>query len=79
MKFSKLAEKFEKLTGQQKKGSAIKPDKLDKLRQLLGDKKSHYKNKLDATDDADKRQKLERRLRVVRAQLDKLKRLSKSQ
>ena len=58
MKFSRLAEKFEKLSGKHKKGSAIKPDKLDKLRQLLGDKKSRYREKLDATDDSDKRQKL---------------------
>ena len=79
MKFSKLVEKFEKLAGKHKQGSAIKPDKLDKLRQLLSDKKSRYQKKLEATDDPDKRQKLERRLRVVSAQLDKLKRLSKSQ
>ena len=79
MKFSKLAEKFEKLVGKHEQGSAIKPDKLDKLQQLLGDKKSRYQEKLDATDDSDKRQKLERRLRVVSAQLDKLARLSQSQ
>jgi hypothetical protein len=79
MKFSKLAQKFEELTGKHEQGSTIKPDKLDKLRQLLGDKKSHYREKLAATDDPDKRQKLERRLRVVSAQLDKLKRLSQSQ
>jgi hypothetical protein len=78
MKFTRLAEKFEKLTGQHEQGSAIKPDKLDKLRQLLGDKKSRYQKKLDATDDSGKRKKLERRLRVVRAQLDKLERLARS-
>jgi len=42
---------------------------------LLSEKKSRYEAKLDATDDPDKRHKIETRLRVVNAQLEKSKHL----
>ena len=75
MKFSELVEKAEKLVGKHEKGRRIKPKKLDKLQQLLSDKKSRYQKRLDETDDPGKRQKLETRLRVVSAQLEKSKQL----
>lgn len=75
MKFSELVDQFEKLVHKHEKGSSIKPKKLNKLQQLLEEKKSRYQAKLNATDDPDKRQKLERRLRVVNAQLEKSKHL----
>ena len=75
MKFSDLVDKFEKLVHKHEKGSRIKPGKLNKLQQLLGEKKSRYEAKLGATNDPDKRKKLERRLRVVNAQLEKSKHL----
>jgi len=71
MKFSELVEKAEKLVGKHEKGKRIKPRKLDKLQQLLSDKKSRYEAKLANTDDPGKRQTLETRLRVVSAQLEK--------
>ena len=75
MKFSQLVGKFEKLVQKHEKGSRIKPEKLNKLQQLLEEKKSRYQAKLDATDDPGKRKKLETRLRVVNAQLEKSKHL----
>ncbi|MBT8434995.1 MAG: hypothetical protein KJN95_10040 [Gammaproteobacteria bacterium] len=75
MKFSELVEKAEKLVGKHEKGKRIKPKKLDKLQQLLNDKKSRYQAKLAETDDPGKRHKLETRLRVVSAQLEKSKQL----
>jgi hypothetical protein len=76
MKFSNLVNKFEKLVQKHETGIQIKPEKLSKLQQLLTEKKSRYQAKLDETDDPDKRHKLERRLRVVDAQLEKSKHLS---
>lgn len=75
MKFTELVGKFEKLVQKHDKGSRIKPQKLNKLQQLLSEKKSRYEAKLDATDDPDKRHKIETRLRVVNAQLEKSKHL----
>ena len=75
MKFSELVEKAEKFVGKHEKGRRIKPQKLDKLQQLLNDKKSRYQAKLAETDDPGKRHKLETRLRVVSAQLEKSKQL----
>ena len=75
MKFSELVGKFDKLVHKHEKGKPVKPGKLNKLQQLLDEKKSRYQAKLDATDDPDKRKKLERRLRVVSAQLEKSKHL----
>lgn len=76
MKFSKLVDKVEKLVQKHKESGQVKPEKLDKLRQLLTEKKTRYQAKLDVTNDPDKRQKLETRLRVVNAQLEKSKHLS---
>ena len=75
MKFSELVEKAEKLVGKHEKGKRIKPGKLDKLQQMLSDKKSRYEAKLAETDDPGKRHKLETRLRVVSAQLEKSRQL----
>ena len=75
MKFSELVDKAEKLVGKHEQGKRVKPKKLDKLQQLLSDKKSRYEAKLANTDDPGKRQKLETRLRVVSAQLEKSKQL----
>jgi len=71
MKFSELVDKAEKLVGKHEQGKRVKPKKLDKLQQLLSDKKTRYEAKLANTDDPGKRQKLETRLRVVSAQLEK--------
>lgn len=76
MKLSKLVDKIEKLVRKHEESGQFKPEKLDKLQQLLTEKKSRYQAKLDATDDPDKRLKLETRLRVVDAQLEKSKHLS---
>ena len=76
MKFSELVGQAEKLVGKHEKGKRIKPEKLGKLQQMLSDKKSRYEAKLAETDDPGKRHKLETRLRVVNAQLEKSKYLS---
>ncbi len=75
MKFSELVEKAEKLVAKHEKGKRIKPKKLDKLQQVLSEKKSRYEAKLAETDDPGKRHKLETRLRVVSAQLEKARQL----
>jgi hypothetical protein len=75
MKFKKLVDKFESLVKKAEQGSNIKSEKLAKLQQLLDAKKSAYQSKLEATQDPDKRRKLETRLQVVNAQLDKSKKL----
>ena len=76
MKFSRLVEEFEKYVSKKSLGKRIKPEKLLKLRQLLVDKKSRYEAKLEATQDAGKRKKLETKLKVVGAQIEKSKKLS---
>ena len=75
MKFKKLVDKFESLVNKAEQGSKIKSEKLEKLQQLLAAKKSRYEAKLAATQDPDKQRKLETRLQVVNAQLDKSKKL----
>lgn len=75
MKFTELVDRFDKLVQKHEKGKRIKPKKLNKLQQLLDDKKARYQSKLDATKDPGKRKKLETRLRVVNAQLEKSKHL----
>ena len=75
MKFKKLVDKFESLVNKAEQGSKVKSEKLAKLQQLLDTKKSRYEAKLGATQDPDKRRKLETRLQVVNAQLDKSKKL----
>lgn len=75
MKFNRLVDKFESLANKLEQGSSVIPEKLEKLRQLLDAKKTRYESKLDATQDPLKRRKLETRLQVVSAQLEKLKKL----
>ena len=54
-----------------KQDPSIKPEKLEKLQQLLSDKISRYEAKLAANPTSGKQSKLETRLKVVRAQLEK--------
>jgi len=76
MKFKSLVDKFEKLANRHEKGGNIKPRKLEKLQQLLGDKRRGYQSRLELLEDPEKRKKLETRLRVVEAQLEKMNHLS---
>ena len=76
MKFSKLIGKVEKIADRHERGKRIKPKKLDELQGLLADKIARYEAKLDGELDTGKREKLEKRLRVVRAQLQKSQKLS---
>jgi hypothetical protein len=78
MKFTKLVDKFEKLLHKHEKGDSIEVEKLTKLQQLLSDKRDRYQASLDTTEDEGKRKKLETRLRVVNAQLEKAKKLPAS-
>jgi hypothetical protein len=78
MKFTKLVDKFEKLLHKHEKGDSIEVEKLTKLQQLLSDKRNRYQASLDTTEDEGKRKKLETRLRVVNAQLEKAKKLPAS-
>jgi hypothetical protein len=75
MKFSRLVDKFESLVNKLDQGSSIIPEKLEKLQQLLEAKITRYEAKLAATEDPDKRRKLETRLKVVAAQLEKSRKL----
>lgn len=75
MKFNRLVGKFESLAKKLEQGSSIIPEKLDKLQRLLEAKKNRYESKLEATRDPGKRRKLETRLKVVSAQLEKSKNL----
>ena len=75
MKFTKLVDKFDKLLHKHEKGASIEVEKLTRLQQLLSDKRDRYQASLDMTEDAGKRKKLETRLRVVDAQLEKAKKL----
>ena len=75
MKFSRLTDKFESLVNKLDQGNSINPEKLEKLQQLLEAKIARYETKLAATEDPEKRKKLETRLRVVTAQLEKSKKL----
>jgi hypothetical protein len=75
MKFSRLVDKFENLVNKLDQGGSIIPEKLEKLQQLLEAKITRYEAKLAATQDPEKRRKLETRLKVVAAQLEKSKNL----
>jgi hypothetical protein len=75
MKFSRLVDKFESLVNKLDQGSSIIPEKLEKLQQLLEAKITRYEAKLDVTEDPEKRRKLETRLKVVAAQLEKSRKL----
>ena len=71
MKFKKLNAKLEKLAGKKEKGKPVDPKKLEKLQQLLIEKKTRYEVKLESVDNPDKRQSIETKLSVVNAQIDK--------
>ncbi len=75
MNFTRLVDKFNKLVNKQEQGTYIKPERLEKLQWLLADKKSRYEAKLKTTQDPEKRTKLEIRLKVVNAQIEKSKRI----
>ena len=75
MKFSRLVGKFENLVKKLERGGSVIPEKLEKLQQLLDAKIARYNSKLEATGDPEKRRKLETRLKVVAAQLEKSKKL----
>ncbi len=72
MKFSRLVDKFEKLLRKHEQGKQFKREKLQKLQNLLDDKKSRYEAKLAEIEDPEKYKELETRLKVVTIQLDKL-------
>jgi len=78
MKFTKLVDKFKKLVNSHEQGGHITAEKLERLEQLLADKKSRYETKLEAIQDLEKRSRLETRLKVVNAQLEKSKQLQSS-
>lgn len=76
MKYKKLVGKFEKLVEKHQRGKKVKPGKFDKLQGLLQDKRKRYQAKLETTGDGEKRRKLETRIRVVDAQLEKSEQLT---
>ena len=76
MKFKKLVGKFDKLAEKHQQGREVKPGKFAKLQGLLQAKKEGYEAKLATIVDAEKRRKLETRLKVVEAQLEKSNQLS---
>ena len=78
MKFTKLVDKFKKLVDSHEQGGHITANKLEKLQQLLADKKSRYEEKLETTSDPEKRTRIETRMKVVNAQLEKSKHLQSS-
>jgi len=75
MKFTKLSTKFNKLLKKKDKGKSLKPEKIEKLQQLLNDKKDRFQNKLEGELTAEKKESLQTKLKVVDAQLEKLKNL----
>ena len=76
MKYKTLVGKSEKLADKFSQGQSIKPGKLGKLQQALIDKAAGYETRLETLTDPEKRQKLESRLNVVRAQIEKLAQLN---
>ena len=75
MKFKKLDTRATKLARKRARGKTIKSSDLDTLIQLLLDKKQRYENKLTETSDPDKKKKLELRLKIVNAHIDKAREL----
>ena len=75
MKFKRLIDKIEQFVSSSEQGKAVNPEKLGKLQQLLNDKKLRYETKLADNQDPEKQSKLETRLKVVIAQLEKSKKL----
>jgi hypothetical protein len=75
MKFSRLIEKAEKFGDKVQQGRQLEPKKLTELQGLLGDKIARYEARLEEDMTEQKRNKLETRLKVVSAQLQKSKQL----
>ena len=71
MKFSKLIGKAKKFADRHEQGKLIDGAKLSKLQSLLNEKITRYQARLEATEDPQKREKLQTRLKVVSAQLQK--------
>jgi hypothetical protein len=78
MKFSKLVGKAEEIVDRHKQGHPVVCSQMDKLERLLSEKILRYEAKLGETDNPQKREKLQARLKVVNAQLRKSEKLSKS-
>jgi predicted component of type VI protein secretion system len=78
MKFSRLIGKAEKFADKVKQGRQLKPKKLAELQRLLDDKIARYEARLENDMEEQKRNKLETRLKVVRAQLQKSKQLGET-
>ena len=78
MKFSRLIEKAEKFAARVKQGRQIKPEKLAELQSILDDKIARYEARLEDDMTEQKRSKLETRLKVVRAQLQKSQQLGET-
>ncbi|HUV21178.1 MAG TPA: hypothetical protein VMZ32_05275 [Gammaproteobacteria bacterium] len=78
MKFSRLIDKVEKIADKYQQGQQIDSQKLTELQSLLSDKIARYQARLEEDMSEQKRDKLETRLKVVRAQLQKSKDLKKS-
>ncbi len=76
MKFSRLVDQAEKIVETHKQGRSVGSEELSELQRRLTEKVSHYQAKLEETDDPQKREKLQTRLKVVSAQLQKSKQLS---
>ena len=76
MKFSKLVGQAEKIVETHQQGHSVGSEELSELQRRLTEKISHYKAKLEETEDPKKREKLQTRLKVVNAQLQKSRQLS---
>ena len=78
MKFSKLIGKADKIVDKHEQGETIKAAKLTRLQSLLTDKIERYEEKLKEDLEPRKREKLQARLKVVKAQLQKSLKLTSS-
>ena len=79
MKFTKLSTKFNKLLKKKEKGKKVKPEKLQKLHDILNEKKLRYEKKLKSDLTDEKRSSLKSKLKVVNAQIKKSKTLLSDQ
>ena len=75
MKFSKLVGQAEKIVETHQQGHSVGSEELSELQRRLTEKISHYQAKLEEVEDPQKREKLQTRLKVVNAQLQKSKQL----
>lgn len=75
MKFTRLSEKFQHLLIKSKRGKRIKAEKVEKLLSSLNEKKVRYEHKLKTNLTEHKRKKFNSRLKVVKAQIEKTKKL----